>query len=307
MKELNINLRACDGVPNPVRMNNTHMWVMTAFLTVLVVIGSVLYSYHVLLMAVVGLITSLVVEYVFTKVRKRSFSINGVFITPLVFVLLMPPLLPLYMVVVGVTFAVFFGKMVFGGLGRNIFNPALVGYLFLLVTFPVALESEFVMPLTLEAVSITNISDLSFVGNAENIFRLLLGLEANTIGSTFMLGIWLLGVVAMFFKIVDYKIPVTILIGIVLFTLFLGHYYPDLYHDPFTSIFIGQVMFISFFVATDPVTAPFTSRGKILYGLGIALLTVVIRGLATAPEGIVYAVIIMNAVGPMLESGEEHE
>ena len=133
------------------------------------------------------------------------------------------------------------------------------------------------------------------------LFGLLLGQYANTIGSTVMAGVWIVGAILLFLKIADWRIPLTVLLSSVVFTVVLGRFYPDQFHDAFFSLFLGQLMFAAFFVATDPVTGPQTSRGKIFFGIGIALITVVIRGLADASEGVVYAIIIMNAVAPMLE------
>jgi Na+-translocating ferredoxin:NAD+ oxidoreductase RnfD subunit len=259
-------------------------------------------------MGLVAIVSGVAVEYVFVKVRKQPYAFNaGALDTPLLIVLLMPPQLPLYMVIVGTVFGVFFGKMIFGGLGRNIFHPAMMAYLFLLVTFPIAVGANFIDPINGNIVESINLTDATFFGTSEQFFNLLLGRYPNSIGSTFVLGVWVVGAVLLFLRAVDWKIPLTILLTTALATAILGNYYPGQFSDGFVALFQGQLLFISLFVATDPVTAPRTTKARIYYGIGIALITVIIRGLANASEGIVYAVIIMNAVGPMFEPVEQIE
>ncbi len=286
-----------------------NLLIMSVLMFALLLVGAFVYTFYVLLMGAVAVATALLVEFAFAKIRKIEYGkdIYGAFVTPLIFTLLMPPHLPLYMVVVGSGFAVFFGKSVFGGLGRNIFNPALVGYLFLLVTFPVEVGQSFIDPLTGTVLQSTNLADLTFTGTTQHIFGLLLGQYANTIGSTVMLGVWIVGAILLFLKIADWRIPLTVLLSSVVFTYVLGRFYPSQFHDAFISLFLGQLMFAAFFVATDPISGPQTSRAKIFYAIGIALITVVIRGLADAAEGVVYAIIIMNAVSPMLEKSPKKE
>ena len=304
-----IEMESLEIKQQPLKVNHRNLLIMTVLLTVLLLIGAFVYTFYVLLMGVVAIATSLIIEFIFARVRKLEYGkdIYGAFVTPLIFTLLMPPGLPLYMVVIGVGFGVFFGKSIFGGLGRNIFNPALVGYLFLLVTFPTEVSQSFIDPGTGQLVQSLNISDFSFMGTTQNLFALLLGQYANTIGSTVMLGVWIVGAILLFLKIADWKIPLTVLVASAVFTVILGRFYPDQFHDAFFSLFLGQLMFAAFFVATDPVSGPQTSRGKVLFGIGIALITVVIRGLADASEGVVYAIIIMNAVAPMLEKNPKEE
>ena len=292
---------------NP-RVNIKNITISTILLSVLLVIGALVYTPYVLLMGLVAIVSGVAVEYVFVKVRKQPYAFNaGALDTPLLIVLLMPPQLPLYMVIVGTVFGVFFGKMIFGGLGRNIFHPAMMAYLFLLVTFPIAVGANFIDPINGNIVESINLTDATFFGTSEQFFNLLLGRYPNSIGSTFVLGVWVVGAVLLFLRAVDWKIPLTILLTTALATAILGNYYPGQFSDGFVALFQGQLLFISLFVATDPVTAPRTTKARIYYGIGIALITVIIRGLANASEGIVYAVIIMNAVGPMFEPVEQIE
>jgi Na+-translocating ferredoxin:NAD+ oxidoreductase RnfD subunit len=294
--------------PENPRVNIKHQTILAILLTVLVIIGAIVYTPYVLLMALLALVVAVPVEYSFYKIRKRPYKFNfSVFVTPLTIVLLMPPTLPLYMVVVATLFGVFFGKMIFGGLGRNIFEPSMIAYLFLLVTFPFAVSSNFIDPTTGLVTDLLNLADPTFTGTTEQLFGLLFGQYPNAIGSTFMIAVWVLGAVLLFLKVADWKIPVSILLSTAVFTAIFDQFYPDQFGNAFVALFQGQLMFVAFFVAIDPVTAPRSARARILYGVGIAFITVVIRGLANAPEGVIYAVILMNAIGPMFEPTETIE
>lgn len=283
-------------------LNNKNMYILTAFLVVLLLISAFIYSFYVVILGLVAILTALVVEYAFAYFRKKPFEMTGMFVTPLILTLLMPPELPLYMVVIGSFFSVFFGKMIFGGLGKNLFNPALVGYLFLIITFPVELTTQYIVPGSDLFTSATLLRDRSFSFSIANVTDILLGEYAGTIGNTFKLAVLILGVVLLILKISDWRIPVSILVSMVVFTFIFDAIYPDKFHDAFMSIFVGGALFAAFFVATDPVSAPFTHWGKVIYGVGIALITVVIRGLAAFPEGFIFAIIIMNAIAPMIDS-----
>lgn len=297
--------RPLDLVRENPRVNIKHLTILSIILGVLIIVGAFVYSFYVLLMAVVAMATGVIVEYIFMKVRKRPYKINaGSIVTPLIFVSLMPPELPIYIVVVGTFFGVFFGKMMFGGLGRNIFEPAVAAFLFVLVTFPFDVGSNFIDPLTGNVLSTTALLDSTVVGTTDQLFGLLLGQYANSVAGTMVLAVLIGGAILLFLRAVDWRIPVSMLLATAAFTIGFDQFYPDQFDNAFIALFQGQLMFIAFFVATDPVTAPRTSRGRILYGIGIALITVVIRGLANADEGVIYAVIIMNAVGPMLEPAE---
>jgi len=282
---------------NP-RVNLKHLTILAVILGGLIIVGTVIYSVYVLLMTLVALITGVFVEYVFQKVRKRAYQINaGSFITPLLFVVLMPPELPLFIVVVGTFFGVFFGKMMFGGLGRNIFEPAVAAFLFVLVTFPIE-SANFIDPLTGVVLQSAGASDPTILG-------LLLGEYANSVGGTALLAVLVGGIILTALRVIDWKMPLTILVSTLVFTFGFEFLYPGQFGDPIIALFQGQLMLVAFFVATDPVTAPRTAKARIFYAIGIALITVVIRGLAAADEGIIYAIIIMNAVGPMLEPAED--
>lgn len=282
--------------------NAKHSYVMTIALVALLTIAAFAYNFYVFLMALVSIVVAVVVEYAFAHFRKKPFQPIGILVTPLVFTLMMPSTLPLYMVGVGSFFAVFFGKMIYGGLGRNIFNPALVGYLFIIITFPVESSGTFLNPGTdiLSGPTVLRIRDLSL--SIETFEGLLFGNYAGTLGDTVRIGVIVLGLVLLVLKVIDWRIPLAVLFGTVLFTFLFGLGYPTQFHHPLLSIFVGGAMFSAFFVATDASSSPFTNWGKIIYGFGIAFISVMIRGLAAFPEGFIFGIILMNAIAPMIDS-----
>jgi Na+-translocating ferredoxin:NAD+ oxidoreductase RnfD subunit len=280
-------------------LNKRNLNIMTIALLALLVVAAYTYDFYVFTMAVVAMFVSILVEYAFAHFRKKPFEPLGILVTPLIFTLMMPSNLPLYMVGVGAFFSVFFGKMIFGGLGRNIFNPAIVGYLFVIITFPVETTGNFLNPGTdvLSGPTVLRLRELSL----DQVEGLLFGSYAGTLGDTVRIAVLVLGLLLVVLKISDWRLPLSVLAGTVLFTFIFDTIYPENFHNPLLSIFVGGAMFTAFFIATDPVSAPFTNWGKIIYGLGIAFISVIIRGLAAFPEGFIFGVIIMNAIAPMID------
>jgi Na+-transporting NADH:ubiquinone oxidoreductase subunit B/electron transport complex protein RnfD len=244
---------------------------------------------------------SLTVEVLFAKFRKKELD-YGWMVTPLVFTLFMPPTLPLWIAVVGSSFGTFFGKSLFGGLGKNIFNPAVVGVLFITISFPADMATTWLDPVSEVIKSTTPLIELNS-GAAFNysIGDLLIGQVAGALGETFKIGIIVLGLALIGMRIIDWRIPVFYLLTVFLFT-YVGHLLdPTTYQDPVLSMLVGGVLFTAFFVATDPVTSPEMPTGRIFYAVGLGLITVVIRYYAAFSEGVIFAVIIMNAVAPLID------
>ena len=280
------------------------MLIFTGALGVLLIAATVIFGWYVLAIALVSYVFSFGVEYLFNKARKKPLD-NGWMVTPLVFALILPPTAPLWLVAIGATFGTFFGKMLFGGLGKNLFNPALVGYLFVTFAFPALMTTQWLNPLTDTVAGATPLILLNRTGVAGEFtsWQLLLGNVPGTIGETFRIGIIVLGIALIVLKIIDWKITVSLLSTVFILNLLGMLIFPESnFRDPVTSLLVGGLLFSAVFVATDPVTAPYHPYAKIMYGFGIGLLTVIIRNFATFPEGLTFAIIIMNAVAPMLDS-----
>ncbi len=288
-------------------LTSRNLLMLTIALGVLLFAGAIIFGFYVLLVAAVAVAAAGLVELLFSSVRKIDFDYFW-FITPLIFTLLLPPSIPLWIAGVGSFFGYFFGKSIFGGAGKTVFNPALVGILFVTISFPQFILTAWLDPVTGVIGTQTPLSLL----NSGNVFTytmsdLFFGYTPGTIGETFRIGILVLGLLMMALRVTDWRIPVGIL-GTVFIVTLLGYYIlPSQFADPYYSLFVGSVLFVAFFVATEPVSAPKKPWGRLYYGIGIGLLIVLIRNFGTFPEGTVFAVILMNAVGALFDAGKKVE
>ncbi len=251
--------------------------------------------------------------------RRPTLTDGSAIITGILLGLNLPSNLPVWMVILGALVAIGIGKMCYGGLGQNLFNPAIVGRCFLLVSFPAAMTSwpvigQFVnytdattgaTPLALMKTAIKT-GDTSILDRLPNSLDMLLGNVSNgfgagTIGEVCALAL-LAGLAFMLWqKIITWHIPVSIIATVFLFSTVL-HLASPVYANPFQVILSGGLMLGAIFMATDYVTSPMTTRGQLIYGVSIGLLTVVIRNWGSYPEGMSFAILIMNAFTPLINN-----
>ena len=232
----------------------------------------------------------------------------------------LPANLPVWIIVLGALVAMGVGKMTFGGLGCNLFNPALVGRCFLLVSFPAQMTSwpqagqltsyldaeTGATPLSIMKWAIKS-GDASVLEQLPSSFNMLIGLPdtcqtgAGSLGEVCALAL-ILGLAFMLWrKIITWHTPVSIIATVFVLSGLL-HLANPAYADPFAVIFSGGLMLGAIFMATDYVTSPMCSRGQLVYGVGIGLLTVVIRNWGAYPEGMSFAILIMNAFTPLINT-----
>ncbi len=231
----------------------------------------------------------------------------------------LPSNLPVWIIIIGALFAIGVAKMTFGGLGCNIFNPALVGRCALLVAFPAQMTS---WPLPGQWMNYTDATtgatplavmkeaiksgDAGVLEQLPDAFSLLLGDYsigggAGTIGEICGLAL-ILGFAYMIWrKIITWHIPVSIVATVFVFSMLL-HLADPIYADPTTVILSGGLLLGAIFMATDYVTSPMTPKGQLIYGVAIGLLTVVIRNWGAYPEGMSFAILIMNAFTPLINT-----
>ena len=229
----------------------------------------------------------------------------------------LPSNLPIWIIILGALVAIGVGKMAFGGLGCNIFNPALVGRCFLLVSFPAQmtlwpvagqvgayLDAETgATPLSVMkwAIKSGNPDVLNELPSAWNLFLGNTTAGAGTIGEVCALAL-LIGLAYMLWKkIITWHIPVSILATVFILSGVM-HLANPAYADPFTVLFSGGLMLGAIFMATDYVTSPMCGKGQLIYGVAIGVLTVVIRNWGAYPEGMSFAILIMNAFTPLINS-----
>lgn len=226
----------------------------------------------------------------------------------------LPSNLPLWMIIVGALVAIGIGKMTFGGLGCNPFNPALVGRVFLLISFPAQMTSWPVAgqiaaytdattaatPLSLMKAAIHG--DVSALDKVPDALSLFLGDNPGCIGEISSVAL-LLGLAFMLWKkIITWHIPVSILATVFVFAGLMHCANPVAYASPLTHLFTGGLMLGAIFMATDYVTSPMTHKGMVIYGVAIGFLTVVIRLFGAYPEGMSFAILIMNAFTPLINT-----
>ncbi|MDO4309120.1 MAG: RnfABCDGE type electron transport complex subunit D [Prevotella sp.] len=252
------------------------------------------------------------------KREQNTITDGSAILTGLLLGFNLPSNLPIWIIIIGALVAIGIGKMTFGGLGSNLFNPALVGRCFLLVSFPAQMTSWPVAyqygnyadavtgatPLSVMKDAIKS-GDASVLNQLPDSFSLLLGNAGENgmgcIGEVCALAL-LLGLAFMLWKkIITWHIPVSI-IGTVFVLSGLLHVANPVYANPFTVIFSGGLMLGAIFMATDYVTSPMNSRGQLVYGVSIGLLTVVIRNWGAYPEGMSFAILIMNAFTPLINT-----
>jgi electron transport complex protein RnfD len=268
-------------------------------------------------------LTCIVTEHVLCKISGKPSTIGdwSVAITGLLYGLTLPPDLPLWMVVVGGIFAVAVGKFMFGGLGSNAFNPALVGRAFLQAAFPQAMthwaaplgDSRFVelpastlsLPFAQPAydavTAATPLSVMKFDAIQAADRDLLLGLTSGSAGETCALLILLGGIYLVARRMMNWRIPVSIFATVAAIAWLFNLYDPASYATPTFMLLSGGLMLGAVFMATDMVASPITNAGCWLYGFLIGVLVLVIRFWGGMPEGVMYAILLANAVSPHID------
>lgn len=261
-------------------------------------------------------------EWAITKYllkRQPTITDGSAILTGLLLGFNLPSNLPVWIVIIGALVAIGIGKMTFGGLGCNPFNPALVGRCFLLVSFPAQMTSWPVAgqltsyvdaqtaatPLSIMKTAIKT-GDASVLDQLPSSLSLLLGDPglnngAGTIGEVCALAL-LIGLAYMLWKkIITWHIPVSILATVFVFSGLL-HLANSVYANPIATLLSGGLMLGAIFMATDYVTSPMTHKGQLIYGVSIGFLTVIIRNWGSYPEGMSFAILIMNALTPLINT-----
>lgn len=278
------------------------------------------YALQAILLLVCSLVTTLVCEFLFAKIRKRDpkKEIQNSFgwVTAIILTLMVPISTRPYALIISTAFAIIFGKMLFGGFGHNIFNPAAVGRAVIFATFtgastnlvtsatPTALiaNSYGWVPANADALD----GFLSQVGGWSSLF---LGTYPGALGETFTIAIVLIGIFLIVRKIIDWRVPVVylgtifVMTAIVAIITGVGSYHgiPGFIWYPVLHLILGGVVFGAFFMLTDPVTSPTSAAGRTIFALGAGILTVLIRLTGNLPEGCLYSILLMNMMTPLIE------
>jgi electron transport complex protein RnfD len=262
-------------------------------------------------------------EWAFSPAHSRGARLRDTsgLLTGLLLGLSLPPALPLWMAFVGGVVAIGLGKLIWGGLGNNLFNPALVGRAFLGATFPIAMTTwspnggavEFLsvyssnlalpfMQAEYDAVTAaTPLGLMKFEYQSTPLWSLAVGKTSGCIGETSGLLLILGGLYLVLRRGLDWRMPVSILSTVFLFAAVLYLIGPNQYPGPLFSLFSGGLLLGAIYMATDPVTSPLSPRGTWIFGIGVGLLVVLIRVYGGFPEGVMYAILLMNAATPLID------
>ncbi|WP_016776777.1 RnfABCDGE type electron transport complex subunit D [Anaerophaga thermohalophila] len=246
-----------------------------------------------------------------------SVSDGSAAVTGLLLAFNLPTNIPLGLIIIGAAVAIGIGKLSFGGLGNNPFNPALVGRVFLLISFPVQMTS-WPVPITSRLHYIdaeTAATPLSVIkegvsagqtipelmSEIPSYINMFIGNIGGSAGEMAGIALILGGIYLLWKKIITWHIPVSVIGSVIIFTGILHLIDPSTYADPLFHVLAGGVLLGAFFMATDYVTSPMSRQGMLLYGVGIGVITVLIRVFGSYPEGVSFAILIMNAFTPLID------
>jgi electron transport complex protein RnfD len=273
--------------------------------------GVYLYGLSALALILVTVASAVAAEYLFRKIIKASTTVGdfSAVVSGLLLALVLPPKTPLWMAALGAVFAIVVAKEFFGGLGANPFNPALIGRAFLLMSFPAAMTT-WSMPNGLALADATSVATplammkqggsladvATYFGNSDTgafLRQLFMGYRSGSLGESSILLVLLGGLLLIAIGVVQWIVPASVIASAFLFSWVFGM-------NPLFAILSGGLVFGAFFMATDYATRPLTPVGQAIYGVGIGLIVVVIRKFGGYPEGVTYAILIMNIMTPYL-------
>lgn len=270
------------------------------------------YVIHAVLLLMVSLITSLVIECGFAKFYKiniKKHLLNSFpWITSFILVLSIPVSTDLYPMFIATVFSILIAKLLFGGFGQNIFNPAAVGRVVLLQSFGAVVAKDIVVGATpIASVAANNWTIASgqmdmFLQPFGGWMGMLSGMHAGSMGETAVVVILLCGLFLVWKQAIDYRIPLAYFVSILMFNLIIGCVAGLDSSFAIFSLLSGGVVFAGVFMLTDPVTSPVHPVGKLIFSVGAAFLTVLIRFMANTPGGVMFAILIMNMLVPTIDN-----
>ncbi|MDD4169085.1 MAG: RnfABCDGE type electron transport complex subunit D [Desulfotomaculaceae bacterium] len=289
------------------------MWSVNAALAPAVIFAAWHFGMPAIITMLVGVVTAVATEYIIQVIRKKEVTINdgSAVLTGLLLAMCLPPSLPWYMTAFGSFLAIAVAKHSMGGLGHNIFNPAHIARAAMMASWPVAMTTWTQMTTSVDVV--TSATPLNILkqqgyaklietfGDASNMYQaMFLGLRNGSIGETSAVLLILGGIFLIYKGYIKWEMPVLMIGTVGLLTWIFGP--SGLFTgDPLFHMLAGGLMIGAFFMATDMVTIPITRKGKIIFAVGAGVLTVLIRLKGGYPEGVCYAILLMNCVTPLID------
>jgi len=251
---------------------------------------------------VVSVVAAVLTEALCQKAMKSEIEIKdgSAVITGILFAFVVTPTLPLWMTAIGSSISILLGKIVFGGLGHNIFNPALIGRAFVMASWPAAMTTWMntdgtAGPTVLGVLKMEGYNSVlkMFEGKTDMYLQLFVGNRGGSLGETSVIALLIGGAYLLYKGHITLHTPVAYVVTVFITSMAAGQ-------DPLFHILAGGLFLGAIFMATDMVTTPYTTKGKILFGIGAGLLVVWIRMKGGYPEGVCYSILIMNSLTPLI-------
>ncbi len=268
------------------------------------IMGIVLFGWGALIRILVSVASCVAFEFLFQKITRQKVVISNLSacVSGMMLALVSSPTVPIWMFVIGAAVAMIVAKGLFGGIGSNVFNPALTGRAFMFLSFPAARGASWLNPRTASAVdaisSATTLSQIkagSFVMGDNTLWEYFIGNRAGCIGETSALLILISFAFLALARIIDWRAPLTMVGTVALCSLIAGENVP-------LALMTGGLLFGATFMVTDYATAPITKKGRLVFGFGCGLITFLIRKFGGYPEGVMFSILIMNSVAPFLNN-----
>lgn len=269
------------------------MWYVIIALMPATITGIYFFKARALLLIILSVVSAAATELIIQKLTKKPVTIKdgSAVLTGLLLALILSPLVPWWMVIIGSIFSITIAKQLFGGLGHNIFNPALAGRVFLTAAWPAMMTKWLLIDGTTGA---TPLGLLKLEGVKTGYMQLFLGNIGGCIGETSAVAL-LVGAAFLFYKkVIDWRIPSAYIGTAFVFALIFGQ-------DPIFHLLAGGLLIGAFFMATDYVTSPITNNGKLIFGFGCGFLTIILRLFSGYPEGVMFSILLMNAAAPLID------
>jgi electron transport complex protein RnfD len=265
------------------------------------VFGVITFGIPALITIVLSVASCVCFEALFRKITKQDNRVKdfSAVVTGLLMALVMPPSVPAWMVILGGLFAVVVAKEFFGGLGANVFNPALAARAMLFISFPASMAT-WTAPKGADAVSgATMLAQLGegggFVADSSTYLQYFIGTRAGCIGETSILCSLVGAIILLVTRTIDFRAPLAMIATVALGTLVAGG-------DVLLALLSGGLLFGAVFMTTDYTTAPVTRGGRVVFGIGCGLITFLIRQFGGYPEGVMFSILIMNILTPFLNN-----
>ena len=278
------------------------MWFVNIALAPSVAAALVFFGIYQALIMVTAVVFAVGTEAAIQTIRKKQVTWfdGSAALTGLLLALTLPPNFSLSATAIGSVVAIGLGKQIFGGIGYNIFNPALVGRAFLQAAFPVQITTWTKPNFAVDAVtSATPLAAFKFDKIFTETTPMILGNVGGSLGETSAIAVLLGGIFLIAVGIVNWRIPLSMILGMIIFGGFFWFINPQ-YPTPIFHIFAGSFLFGAMFMATDWVTSPITNKGMWVFGLGISFILVIIRIYGGLPEGVMYSILFMNGLVPLI-------